>query len=137
MAKNWYSKIQDKVFTVMSTRMKKALKKSFPGTNYTTSSWNEDDPVFPTWCLRRLSWVEVGNDLENTSVNAVNVTFEVKVFTKDESSCEEILAETISQFKALRFNVVMMPIIERNMRNYYNGAIRATRIIGGGDNDLI
>lgn len=129
MDNNWYMQIQSKVFTQVSYMM----KKKYPTLNCTTKNENGMPAEFPTLYLHELAPVEQGQDLTNETVNAVLSTIEIQVWTNTtETDCRRIIAEAVSQMKALQFNVPSMPVVEVNDKIAW-GVIRCRRMIGNGD----
>ena len=129
MNNNWYMQIQSKVFTQVEYMM----KKKYPSLNCTTKNENGMPAKFPTLYLHELAPVEQGQDLTNETVNAVLSTIEIQVWTNTtETDCRKIIAEAVSQMKALQFNVPSMPVIEVSDKISW-GVIRCRRMIGNGD----
>ena len=125
-----FNEILSRVFTQVSYMM----KKKYPALNCTTKGENVGTAQFPTLYMKELAAVEMGNDLDNTTVNAVMCTIEIQVFTKnDEAKCKDIMNDAVLEMKRFRFNVTAMPIVETN--NYISsGVARFRRVVGNGDN---
>ena len=129
MEADWYMQIQSKVFTQVSYLM----KKKYPTLKTTTKNENGMPAEFPTLFLHELTAVEAGQDLTNESVNAVISTIEIQVWTNTtETDCRKIIAEAVSQMKALQYNIISMPIVEMNDKIAW-GVIRCRRMVGNGD----
>lgn len=124
-----FNEILSRVFTQVSYMM----KKKYPALNYTTKGENVGNAQFPTLYMRELPAVEMANDLDNTTINAVLCTIEIQVFTKnDESACKQIINDAVLEMKRFRFNVTAMPIIETE--DYISfGVARFRRMVGSGD----
>ena len=125
----WWNEIEDKVFTYVKTKIKKKYSKL----TCTTKGDNTSDVKMPTLYLHEMTPVETGNDLDNTTVNAVISTIEIVVYTNTtESECKAMMGEAISLMKELRFNVVTFPdVITQN--NVAIAVARFRRVIGSGD----
>ena len=124
-----YTEILDRVFTQVSYM----LKKKYPKLNCTTKGENIGDSQFPTLYMRELQPLEVGNDLENTTINAVQCTIEIQAYVKNnETLCKQIMSEAVSEMKRFRFSVVAMPLVDTD-GDVSNGVARFRRIVGSGD----
>lgn len=133
----WYTQILPRVFTLVSYRLKRALTgKTSAAIKCTTNGQSEGSPYFPTWYMHELAPIEMGQDLENKTVNAVLETIEVIAYTKSKDECNLLMSETVMQMKALGFNVTAMPIVTSDT-NVFSGVCRFRRMVGGGDTDLI
>ena len=136
-SENWFSKLEATIFTMVKFRLEKTLKKKFPNLFCTTSSQTDADPVFPTVYIHELPGIEAGSDLENDAVNAVLETLQVEVTTNTgKVDCQTVIAETIKQFKFLRFDIVAFPVFSIE-GNVHRGIFRARRLIGASDTDIV
>ena len=134
---NWFSKLESVIFTILKTRLNAALKTKYPNLFCTTSSSTDSEPVFPTVYMHEVGSVESGMDLDNTNVNAVIETIQVDVTTNaSREDCKIVTSEVIMQLKAMRFNIIMMPIYSTE-NNIQRGVVRARRTIGQGDGDIV
>lgn len=125
----WFSRIQSKVFT----QVQYMLKKQYSKLNCTTKNESETPATFPTLYLHELQPLEVGQDLQNESVNAIRCTIEIQVWTNTtEQDCRNILDSAVAEMKRFRFNISAMPIIQTANKISW-GVIRCTRVIGNGD----
>ena len=136
----WFSEIESTIFTHLSYRLVERVGAPYPELNCTTSSQSEslenvDD--FPAIYIHLLPPLEMGNDLTNETVNALNVTMELQVFSDDsEDQCRKIMATAIQEMKLLHFNVNMFPDPQTNDKKYFAIA-RFSRIVGNGDMDIV
>lgn len=126
----WYSDIEDKVYTIVRTRMKKSLAPL--KIHYSSENENTGNSSFPTFYLHELTPMESGNDLENITVNAVMDTIEIVVYDTNRDRCKKIMNEAVAQMKALAYNITAMPIPLRS-DNVYTSVARFRRIIGADD----
>jgi hypothetical protein len=123
-----YTEILDRVFTQVSYM----LKKKYPKLNCTTKRENIGDSQFPTLYMSELQ-TEVGNDLENVTINAVQSTIEIQAYTKNsETYCKEIMSEAVTEMKRFRFYVISMPTVTTS-GEITTGVARFRRIVGSGD----
>ena len=126
---NWYSEIENKVLTYVKAYM----KEEYPDIDVTSKAYDVYPTEFPALYLHELSPVETGQDLDNTTVNAVLSTIEIQVFTDGtETDCRKIMTDAISLMKKLRFNVVTFPDVLTN-NNIAFAVARFRRVIGSGD----
>ena len=124
-----YTEILDRVFTQVSYM----LKKKYSDLNCTTKGENVGTSKFPTLYMYELQPLEVGNDLENATINAVQCTIEIQVYTKNnETLCKEIMSEATSEMKRFRFSIPAMPIVSTS-DSVSSGVARYRRIVGSGD----
>lgn len=139
-SETWYSEIESTIFTVLQYNL--ALKDSapYPELNCTTSSQNEsleNVADFPSLYVHLLPAVVIGNDLENSTINAVNATVELQVYSNvSETQCVKIMNAAILEMKKLHFNVPMLPDPQTVDKKYFAIA-RFRRVIGAGDNDIV
>lgn len=136
----WFSEIESSIFTTLQYLISEKELAPFPDLNCTTSSQNESiDNIkdFPALYVHLLPPIEVGNTLDNMEVSAVRATVELQVFSnKSESECTKIMNACILEMKKLHFNVSMFPDPQTSNKKYYAIA-RFTRIIAGGDADIV
>lgn len=93
--------------------------------------------TFPCIFYTQLNPIEVGQDLTNTEINAINCTVEVRgyVNTGDYSDCKKLLEPVIQGFKSYGFNIPMFPVYTKT-ENVVQGVLRFRRIVGAEDKDL-
>lgn len=136
----WYTEIESTLLTVLEYKLVERIDAPFPQLTCTTSSENdsiEGIANFPTLYIHLLPLVEVGMDLTNESVNAVNATLELQVFSnKSETECQKIMARCLQEMKLLHFNVNMFPDPQTANKKYFAIA-RCNRIIAGGDSEIV
>lgn len=125
----WWSEIEDKVFTYVESYM----MDDYPELTCTTKGDNIVDAEMPTLYLHEMTPIETGQDLDNTTINAVISTVEIVVYTNTtESECRQIISKAISLMKELRFNVTAFPdVVTQN--NVAMAVARFRRVIGRSD----
>ena len=76
----WTDDLQSQIFSriIYDSEMQK-LQKKYPDFTLTTSMVSSTEPTFPTLVLQQLETPEVGQDLDNTTINGVNATFQIDV----------------------------------------------------------
>jgi len=140
VSSTWFSEIESTIFTVLQYLLVEKSDAPYPKLTCTTSSQNETVSgvgKFPTLYVHMLPPVEIGNDLDNVTVNAIRATFDLQVYSnKSEYEARKIMDACILEMKKLRFNISMFPDPQQNNGVYYCIA-RFTRIIASGDRDLV
>lgn len=125
---SWYSGIEAKVFS----QVQYMLKKAYPTLNCKTTSESITPAEFPTLYLHETQ-EEIGQDLENNTVNAVNSTIYIRVWTNTtETECKKILTLATEELKRFQYNVRTLPSTNINSTVKY-GEIMARRVIGSQD----
>lgn len=132
----WFAQLESRIFTLVSYRVKKALKDQYPSIKCTMEGESTSKPYFPTWYFHELQPAETGQDLTNNTVNAVIETIEIVVYAKARDDAKNIMTETIYQMKQIGFNITMMPV-PLSDGNVYSSTARFRRIVGAGDTDLV
>lgn len=134
MADNWFSQIESRIFTLVTTRMKRNLP-NFK-LRCTTDGQSNGPSYFPTVYIHELQPIEAGQDLTNRTVNALIYTMQIEVFAKSKSDAKTIMSEAVLQMKALSFDVSAFPV-EMSDGNVVQSVARFRRVIGGGDTDIV
>ena len=126
---NWYADIENRVFTYV----KHYIQNTYPDLDCTTKGYNIAPTQFPAMYLHELPSVEIGQDLDNISVNGVMSTIEIQMFSDiSENECKEMMFEAIGLMKSLRYAVTAFPDVTTN-NNIAFGVARFRRAIGNGD----
>ena len=136
MANDWVFTIETKIYTIIKTRLEKALKTTYPNLYVAQQEKINEEPKFPTVILQMLSSPEVGADLDNTTVNAMLVTWEVHITVSKAmglSGLRKVAAEVLDNFKKLRFNTQDRGEITRETSDTYTVISRFRRVIGGNE----
>lgn len=129
----WFSKISSIVFTRVKTLVSKRLKKTYPNLNFTDSDKEQKNPQFPTVYIHELPGIERGQDLDNTTINAVLTTMQIDVIDNvSQNRANKVMGEVISAMKSMRFSVVSMPEFQ-NTTGTYRQTARFRRVIGSSD----
>lgn len=136
----WYEKIESYILTILKYELVQKLLAPYPKLTCTTSNQEESlDLVgdFPTMYVHMLPPYEVGRDLTNVTVNGINCTFELTVYSdKSEKECRQIITAGIQQMKKLHFNVETFPD-PRTSDKKYIAIARLNRVIASGDRELV
>lgn len=124
----WFTNIEPTVFT----QVQYMLKKKYPKLNCLTTSETVTPAKFPTLYLQEKQ-SELLQDLTNESVNAVNSTIYIRVWTNTtQTDCKAILADAITELKRFRYNIQSLPTATISDKISF-GEIIANRKIGAGD----
>lgn len=136
----WYSKIESYILTILKYELVQKLLAPFPNLTCTTSNQEESLEFvgdFPTMYVHMLPPYEEGRDLTNETVNGINCTFELVVYSdKSEKECRNIITAGIQQMKKLHFNVETFPD-PRTSDKKYIAIARLNRVIASGDRELV
>lgn len=130
----WFSKIFDLVYTKVKNQMIANLNCNL---NFTSGGVNDTPSVFPTVYIAELPGFEIGRDIDNRDINAVEENIRIYVYSnKGQTQCKKIMMEAVLQMKALRFNITSMPLFSKN-GNIVNGVATFSRVVGRGDTDMV
>lgn len=140
MADNdWVLDIEPKIYTIVKTRLKTALSSTYPNLLVTQEQKLNDDTNLPSIYIKMLDSYEIGADLNNLTVNAMMITFEVHVtIAKDGQNngltgLRKISKSVLDNFKKLRFNMVMRGEITKETSDTCKMISRFRRTIGGNE----
>lgn len=132
----WTFKIESKIYTILETRLRKALSSTYPDLLITQQQKLNDTPHFPTIYIQMLNSPEIGADLEGSTVNAMMVTFETHITvnkTQGLGGCRKVAGCVLDNFKKLRFNVASRGEITRETSDNYIIISRFRRVIGANE----
>lgn len=140
VSETWYSKIESYILTTLRYELTEKNSAPYPNLKCTTSNQAEsleNVSDFPTMYIHMLPPLEIGEDLTNETVNAINCTFELQVFSdKSENECRNIITAGIQQMKKMHFNVEMFPD-PRTIDKKYIAITRVNRVIASGDKEIV
>lgn len=144
MSAIWTADISSIVFTRVMNNFSPALKTKYKmqkltaggltsWRNFSTSMVSMSNPIFPYITIVEQAGQERGQDLENLTVNAALLMFQVDVIDNaKESNAKECMGEVFRIMKTMRFNGKMMPVPNSKPQEYRVTA-RFERFIGQGD----
>lgn len=125
--------VESKVYSRIKYGFSEEIKKQYPDLNFTTNNRALVDPKFPCVYIHLASCAEVGQDLDNTSINGGDYMFQIDVYdNKSQSRADTIMDEIVRIMKSMRFNIPEMPTFD-NTQSEYRAVARFERIIGSGD----
>ena len=126
----WVFELENKIFSILKYKGELALRSKYPNIYFTNSASNQGSPRFPTVYIHELGGVEIGQDLDNISINAVRETIQIEVTTNTtQREAKEVMATILGICKELRFNINQMPEF-RNGNTSYTSIARITRVFG-------
>lgn len=124
--------IENRVYTRVKKLVTDKLKTKYPKITFTDSDKIPAKVNYPYIVIHEMESQEVGQDLDNTTINAILSNFEITCYSDtSQDTNKEVMAEVVKSMKTMRFNVVGMPFND-NSDNYRRVA-RFRRIIGNGD----
>ena len=140
MADNdWTFDVESKIYTIVKTRLIKSWSSTYPNLLITQEQKLNNEVQLPSLFIKMLDSPEIGSDLDNLTVNAMLVTFEVKItIAKDGTNngltgLRKLSASVLDNFKKLRFNTVTRGEITRETSDTYTLIARFRRVIGGNE----
>lgn len=129
---------QDEILYIVFNRIKddeeiQKIQEKYIDFKPTTSLVSQTRPTFPALVLQQLETPETGQDLDNTTVNAVMAGFQIDVIDNlpTRGRVNEITAIVQRIMKSMRFNVTRQP--DMDTQDEKRSILRATRVIGSGD----
>lgn len=128
----WYMELDNRVFTILKTKLNNKLKTKYADLYITDSDINSSQPSFPNVYFHVLGGIEVGKDIEQTSVNGILFTVQIDVSSKKQADTKLVMSEVLSIFKSMAFEIVTMPEFN-NQDNVYRQVARLRRVIGQND----
>lgn len=133
---SWVYDRQTTIFSRVRAILLSRLKSKYNDLYITEDNATPTNPKFPTVYITFIGAAERGQTLENTTVNAVEMTAEVHVkVTKAQGPTvnQEVAWEVVDAFKTLGFNVTLPNMATSNIDGIYESVSRYTRVIGNGD----
>ena len=135
---DWVFSIESRIYTIVKTRLNRALLSTYPSLNITQEQKLNDVAQLPTIYIKMLDSPEVGSDLEGSTVNAMDVTFEVHVTIAKSgtnmgmSGLRKISAAVLENLKKLRFRMATRGELTRETSDTYTTIARFNRVIADG-----
>jgi len=120
------------VTTQLKIRVPRLTNNAYPNMSFTTEL-DDKTPSFPNVYVHELEPTEIGNDLENTHINALRDTFQIEVSTNaSKSDSLKVATACINAMKSLRYSLVSGPTYNK-VNNLHRYIIRMRRVIANGD----
>lgn len=139
MSATWVLDIETAIFATVKTRALPLLKERYENilaTNFTMDNVVSSDAEFPNIYIHFLPSIEVGGDLDGTTINGIRTTVQCEITTTAEdglNGARYIASVMLEQFKKLKFSCNSLPEFNGNTADTKRMVFRATRIIGAND----
>lgn len=133
--------VRDREYDIYTLVKARTLRKL--GTKYKELYFTQDDEQIvetqlPTVYIHNMPGAEILKTLDGQSINGMLFTFEITVTVskkQGQAVASEVIWEVISQFKKLRFDIIMSPVPTRsNNAAVQQFVARVRRKIGANDN---
>lgn len=132
-AVTWTSELGARIFTIVKTSLiDNGIMERYPTLQFVSPDKQYIPSDFPTVWIREIQSIEMGNDLDNTTINAVSENIQVDVISRERQISRKIMCEVVVEFKKLRFNVNALPLSREDDLKAYCFA-RFNRTIGYND----
>ena len=130
----WFAELGGLILTHFKTRLKKLIPDGqFKKLKITNSNSDIAPTELPAICLEEVSSMETGENLDNTSINAVMETIQVTIYHNGQmKDVKQLMNASVLAMKQMRFGAVMTPIYTTN-HDMKTGIARFRRIIGESD----
>lgn len=132
---SWVYDTEDLIFSKVKALCIAKLKKKYPKINVTTDGQSNEDAKFPTVYVQFLGSQEVGKDLSNETINAINILIQVDIEVSKAQGlvvAREVIDVVTTAFKGMHFNTTM-PTVNFDSEGINRYVMRFDRLIGNGD----
>lgn len=133
---SWASELEARIFTIVkSSLIDNGITERYPTLRFVSPGKQYIPSDFPTVWIREIQSIEVGKDLDGTSINAVSENIQVDVISRERQISRNIMNEVVVEFKKLRFNMSFLPIsTEDDLKSYCFA--RFNRTVGMSDSQI-
>lgn len=130
----WFAELSGLILTHFKTRLKKLIPDGqFKKLKITNSNSDIAPTELPAIWLEEVSSMETGENLDNTSINAVIETVQITVFYNGQmKDVKKLMNASVLAMKQMRFGAIMTPIYTTN-HDMKTAVARFRRIIGESD----
>ena len=129
----WFAELSGLILTHYKARLKKLIPDQFKKLKITNSNSDIAPTELPAIWLEEVSSMETGENLDNTSINAVMETIQVTIYHNGQmKDVKQLMNASVLAMKQMRFGAVMTPIYTTN-HDMKTGIARFRRIIGESD----
>lgn len=136
MVNDWVSELEPRIFTIIKTSLlDNGILTRYPTLKFVTPGKSYVPSDFPTVWIREIQGIELGQDLDNTTINAVSENIQLDVISLERQISRRIANEVVAEFKKLRFNMVLSPMSYEDDLKAYCSA-RFSRVIAMGDSQI-
>lgn len=125
--------IESKVYTRLKNNVSEAFITKYPSYTITTKDKRPSKMTYPYVYVHEMTGIERGSTLENDTLAALNVTFQIEVYSdKSQTVTSDTMKEIVRIMKSMRFSVSAFPE-NLNTDSLYRKVARFERLIGDGD----
>lgn len=125
--------IESIVFSRIKAKATSKLKTKYPDISFTTSDKVSSNPEFPNVYIHMMGSKEIGNDLENITINGVLATFQIETTdNQSQNKAKDVMNTIVGIVKEMRFEIIAMPEM-KNKDSAYRCVMRCRRTIGSLD----
>lgn len=129
----WEDDLENTIYTIVKKKVTDSIGDKYPNLNFTTSDINNATTKFPTVYVHEMGASERSQTLDNRTVNAVNETIRVEVYSnKSQREAKLVMAEVKKVMKSMRFEIRQMPEFN-NQSTVYRSIMQCNRYIASGD----
>jgi len=130
----WFAELGGLILTHYKTRLKKLIPDGqFKKLKITNSDSDITPTELPAIWLEEVSPMETGENLDNTSINAVMETIQVTIYHNGQmKDVKKLMNASVLAMKQMRFGAVMTPIYTTT-HEMKTGVARFRRLIGESD----
>ena len=130
----WFAELSGLITTHFKARIKSLIPiELFRKLKITTSNSDIAPTELPAIWLEEVGSIETGENLDNTSVNAVIETVQITVFHNGQmKDVKKLMNASVLAMKQMRFGAIMTPIYTTT-HEMKTGVARFRRLIGEGD----
>lgn len=130
----WFAELSGLILTHFKTRLKKLIPDGqFKKLKITNSNSDIAPTELPAIWLEEVSSMETGENLDNTSINAVIETVQITVFYNGQmKDVKKLMNASVLAMKQMRFGAIMTPIYTTN-HDMKTAVARFRRLIGESD----
>ena len=120
------------ITTQIKTRVTTKIGSKYPNLSF-TDEVSDVQPSFPNVFIQEINNPEIGNSLENNTINYVDETIQIIVTTNTSKSDVKAVANAcILALKEMSFSKTTGPLYSKK-NNIHRIDLRFRRVIGGGD----
>lgn len=125
--------IESKVYTRLKNNVSETFISKYPSYTVTTKDKRPANMTYPYVYVHEMTGIERGSTLENDTLAALNVTFQIEVYSdKSQTVTSDTMKEIVRIMKSMRFSVSAFPE-NLNTDSLYRKVARFERLIGDGD----
>ena len=134
---NWVYAQENRIYTIILTKVKNALKSKYPDINFTLDPEPDDTSThFPSVYIHFLPSSEKGQTLDASGVNAIYSTIEIQVTsskTQGQTVAREVIWEVVDKLHSMKYEITYSPEIVPTGNDTNQCVCRMRRILGAND----